>query len=227
MDIDNLKNSEKSKRIRSAYRMWKIEALDEAGYFVIFQGFLESGKLKDISGNALKLYIYLGLNSNNFDGVVWHSNKKIGEYFDKSERTIRLWMNELEKAKLIKRMRLKYNEKVYTHLQPYTYKGVVNREDEFFETIEGELWIDEANSLYIRGNNIYMPVINSMHIEAWDNETNNWKLGKIETRRSLNYWFLDDSENINKLIYVFKSYDKKFMTEIDKNNTLKVRVLKN
>lgn len=225
MDIDNLKNSEKSKRIRKAYRMWKIEALDEAGYFVIFQGFLENGKLKDISGNALKLYIYLGLNSNNLDGVVWHSNKRIGEYFGKSERTIRLWMNELESANLIKRMRLKYNEKVYTHLQPYTYKGVVNRESEFFESIEGELLIDEANSLYIRGNNTYVPVINSMYIEAWDKETDNWKLGKIETRRSFNYWFLNDSESIDKITYIFRSNDRKFIADIGKDSPLKVRVL--
>lgn len=223
MNMDNLRNSEKGKRIKKAYRMWKVEALDEAGYFVLFQGFLECGKLKEISGNALKLYLYLGLNSNNFDGVVWHSNKKIGEYFDKSERTIRLWMNELEKAHLIKRMRLKYNEKVYTYLLPYTYKEKIEKQKEIFETIEGEVIIDEDNSVYIRGNNMYIPLINSMYIEAWDKKTDSWKNGKIESRRS--FKISEDLEFIDAIEYIFRSYDRKFTVNISEDKSLKVRVI--
>ncbi|MDU4912867.1 helix-turn-helix domain-containing protein [Clostridium baratii] len=117
-----MRNYEKSELYKKEFNYWKREALDEAGYFIIFQGFLEEEILKNISGNALKLYLYLGINSRNSTGVVWHSNKKIAEYFNKAERTIRSWMKELEDLKLIKRMRLDYDGKVYTYLKPYKYK---------------------------------------------------------------------------------------------------------
>ncbi|WP_338564352.1 helix-turn-helix domain-containing protein (plasmid) [Paraclostridium sordellii] len=116
-----LRNKDKALLMRNRYKFWKYDALDKSAYFIIFQGFLEDDKLKDISGNALKLYIYLGINSNNYEGVVWHSNKKISEYFGKSERTIRTWMKELEEMKLIKRMRLEYDGITYTYLQPYEH----------------------------------------------------------------------------------------------------------
>ena len=122
LDFKKLKNRDKSLLMRNNYKIWKYNALSESAYFIIFQGFLETNILKEISGNALKLYIYLGINSNNYEGIVWHSNKKIASYFDKSERTIRTWMKELEDLKLIKRMRLDYDGIVYTYLQPYKDK---------------------------------------------------------------------------------------------------------
>lgn len=225
MDSNNLRNSEKSEVMKNNYGRWKLEALDEVGYFVIFQGFLENGKLKNISGNALKLYIYLGLNSNNFEGIVWHSNGKIARYFKKSERTIRSWMNELETLSLIKRMRLKYNGNVYTYLQPYAYKYNPEAEHDFNHIIEGDLCIDDTNSLYIKENNIYIPITSSMYIEAWDNEENTWISGKIEIRRSINDWFFDESKGGEQMKYVFKSYDRSLIINIKKDIPLKVRIL--
>lgn len=115
----NLNNKEKAMLFKDNYKYWKEMSLENNGYFVIFNGFMESEKLKKISGNALKLYIYLGLNSKNYTGEVWHSNKKIAKYFGRSERTIRDWMKELEDLNLIKRMQLEFNGNSYTFLQPY------------------------------------------------------------------------------------------------------------
>lgn len=114
-----LSNPEKAKLYRSNYEIWKKHSLETNGYFVIFNGLIESEKLKKISGNALKLYIYLGIHSKNFTGEVWHSNKTISKYFGKSERTVRDWMKELEDLNLIRRMRLKYNGEPHVFLQPY------------------------------------------------------------------------------------------------------------
>lgn len=122
MNFNNLRNKEKSLILRQNFRYWKMSSLENSGYFIIFQGFEEGNKLKNISGNGLKLYIYLGLHANNYEGIVWHSNKTIAKYFGKSERTIRGWMKELEELQLIKRMRLKYDGNVYTYLQPYISK---------------------------------------------------------------------------------------------------------
>jgi len=121
-NFNDLSNKEKARLYKRNYREWKKNSLDESGFFVIFSGFIDSDKLKKISGNALKLYIYLGIYSNNMTGEVWHSNKTIAKYFGKSERTIRAWMKELEDMNLIKRMRLEFDGEPHVYLQPY-YPG--------------------------------------------------------------------------------------------------------
>lgn len=153
-----MNNKEKSRQLRFEYRYWKQQSLEKSGYFIIFQGFLENNILKDISGNALKLYIYLGVNSNNMEGIVWHSNKTIANYFNKSERTIRLWMKELEDKNLIQRMRLQFDGQVYTYLKPYyDQKGNLKK------LLPGYLIFDNNNNLcfknlnqtYLLNNNEY------------------------------------------------------------------------
>lgn len=224
MNFDKLKNSEKSLIMRNNYKRWKFDGLDEAGYFIIFQGFLETGKLREISGNALKLYIYLGINSNNFEGIVWHSNEKISKYFGKSERTIRSWMKELEDLDLLKRMRLKYDGNVYTYLQPYEYKCNPNEQEGYKFILEGELLKDEIGGLYIKGENIYIPIVNSMHIEIWNNEEEVWIPGKLEIRR-MNYIWNDDLPQKEKIIYLFRSNDKRELINISNGENIKVRLL--
>jgi hypothetical protein len=118
-NFNRLNNKSKAISHKNNYKSWKKRSLDENGYFIIFNGFVESHLLTKISGNALKLYIYLGIHSQNTTGEVWHSNKTIAKYFDRSERTIRGWMLELEELHLIKRMRLVYDGEVHTYLQPY------------------------------------------------------------------------------------------------------------
>lgn len=145
-EFKNKRNSEKAYIYRETYRKWKFSSLEKCGYFVIFQGFKETDLLKDISGNSLRLYVYLGLYANNYEGVVWHSNERIAKYFDKSERTIRGWMKELEDVGLIKRMRLDYDGRVYTYL-----KGYENRFDEYKSYEEGILYFSSNEELCFQG----------------------------------------------------------------------------
>ncbi|MGL5749518.1 MAG: helix-turn-helix domain-containing protein [Paraclostridium sp.] len=112
-------NKDLSKLMKKNYEIWKQNGLSNNGYFIIFDGFLENNKLKQVSGGALKLYIYLGLNSKNMTGEVWHSIPRIAKYFGKSERTINNWISELEKLSLIKRMQKELNGVSYTYIQPY------------------------------------------------------------------------------------------------------------
>ncbi|HDR7361514.1 TPA: helix-turn-helix domain-containing protein [Bacillus toyonensis] len=118
-EFQGLSNKRKAKLYKENYKKWKEYSLNENGFFIIFSGFVEENKLKKISGNALKLYIYLGMYSKNMTGEVWHSNKTISNYFGKSERTIRGWMKELEDQHLIKRMRLEFDGQPHVFLQPY------------------------------------------------------------------------------------------------------------
>lgn len=112
-------NKEKAELYKSNYKIWKKDGLDEYGYLVIFNGFVTSKKLNEVSGNALKLYIYMLCYSDTETGEVWHSNKKIAKYFNKTDRTIRNWMRELEELNLIKRFQLKYNGEAHNFFQTY------------------------------------------------------------------------------------------------------------
>lgn len=112
-------NKEIAKRLRKTYSVWKKDSLSESGFFPIFNGFVGNNKLNALSGGALKLYVYLGLYANNNTGEVWHSNKKIAQYFNKNERTIRMWMHELENYNLIQRMQLEYDGEPHVFLLPY------------------------------------------------------------------------------------------------------------
>lgn len=214
----NLKENNKTKdsRMRMEYRTWKFNALDEAAYFIIFQGFVETGILSEISGNALKLYIYLGINSNNFEGVVWHSTAKLAKYFGKSERTMRGWMKELEDLRLIKRMRLKYDGEVYTYLRPYKTK--VEKEN---IATEGSILIDNNNSLVfkfkVEDKEKIEYISSGTELEIYDYSTGRWVRGKISISRNI------DDYNFT---YVFKSkinvWEKKI--DLEPGMTLKVRM---
>lgn len=126
-------NKQLSQILKNNYNEWKKEGLSEGGYFIIFNGFQHSNKLKNISGNALKLYIYLGINSNSQTGEVWHSNSKIAKYFDRSERTIRTWMQELESLNLIKRMQLQFNGNSHTYLQTYSLSNESDKNKDIYK----------------------------------------------------------------------------------------------
>lgn len=115
-------NQYKATVLRQRYFDWKKESLNRFGFFPIFQPFKESFLLRNLSGNAIRLYIYLGLMSGNSTGETWVSIDSISNYFGKSNRAVSGWIKELEEAKLIERMQMKYNEVSHTFLVPYGYK---------------------------------------------------------------------------------------------------------
>jgi sarcosine oxidase delta subunit len=119
-------NQRKAEIYRKEYEEWKGMALDNFGYFPIFKPFKETFLLRNLSGNALKLYLYLGLMSKNTTGETWVSIDTTAEYFNKSKRTISGWIKELEKAKLIERMQMDLNGVAHTFLKPYGWTHLDN-----------------------------------------------------------------------------------------------------
>jgi DNA-binding transcriptional ArsR family regulator len=114
----------KAKEFLQSYEQWKDTRLNEPGWFPIFIDFKESELLKNISGNALRLYIYLGLHSKNSTGESWHSLSSMAKYFGKSERTISNWLEELKYHNLVERIQLDRSTTAVTFLRPY---GVNNK----------------------------------------------------------------------------------------------------
>jgi hypothetical protein len=119
VDMDKLPKKRKAEMYRQEFDQWKSDALDRFGYFPIFQPFKETFLLRNLSGNALRLFIYLGLASGNKTGETWVSIETMAQYFDKSKRTISGWLKELEEVRLITRIQLNVNEVAHTFLQPY------------------------------------------------------------------------------------------------------------
>ena len=105
--------------LREEYANWKVSALNSFGFFPIFQPLKESFFLKELSGNAIKLYVYLGLMSANRTGETWVSIETMAKYFGKSKRTISTWLKELETADLIERHQLEKDGVSHTFIKPY------------------------------------------------------------------------------------------------------------
>lgn len=112
------KNFQKTVVLREEFRNWKEDQQKKAkGFFPVYNEFLKYLSL--LSPGACSLYLYFGLHSKNLTGESFHDVKKIASFFGKTPRTIRSWISELEKHKLIYRLQVKYNGVTYTYLLPY------------------------------------------------------------------------------------------------------------
>lgn len=119
---------EEMNRLRMNHSEWKEWTKKEKkSFFVIYSSFKNS-HLKDISGGAMKLYIYLGFHVNNTTGECWHSVETISDYFGNDPRTVKKWFQELEERKLIMRIQKGYKHIANTFMLPYDYPGGANIE---------------------------------------------------------------------------------------------------
>lgn len=118
--FSELNNKTKATYYKKNWNMWRLmNKHNKKSFCIIYNDFIEKNILKKISGNALKLYIFLLSNSKNETGESWYTIDSIALYFGKSKRTISYWINELESLGLIKRMQLEFNKESHTYLQPY------------------------------------------------------------------------------------------------------------
>lgn len=116
---DGITNVENASLLEKDFKNWKTSSLEKGGYFPVFLALKEEFLLRELSGGAVKLYLYLGLHSGNMTGRTWVSIETMARYFNKSPRTISNWLLELEKFKLIERMQMEMNGVSNTFLRPY------------------------------------------------------------------------------------------------------------
>lgn len=119
---------DKSKIYINQFETWKKSRMQEPGWFPIFSEFKENNLLNKLSGNSIKLYIFLGIQSKNTTGESWYSLKTIAKYFGRSERTISNWLEELKKYELIERIQPSRTTTSVTFLKPYYKKGDIKNE---------------------------------------------------------------------------------------------------
>jgi hypothetical protein len=107
-------------KARNNYRLWRrYNKLNNKGFFVVYNDFKETNILSRISGNACRLYLYLGIVSKNETGESWHSNELIAEYFNCDIRSVKRWFVELQQVGLINRVQKGAMRRANTFLLPY------------------------------------------------------------------------------------------------------------
>lgn len=124
MHFFNLSKEEKKEIMndsREEYSTWKKQNMElNKPFFQIHTDF-ETIFLKDISGGALKLYVYLGFRAKYMTGELWESIPTISSFFDKDVRTIANWFEELEEIGLVSRYQVGYKRSANTFLKPYGF----------------------------------------------------------------------------------------------------------
>jgi hypothetical protein len=105
--------------LREQYKQWKLGKQEKKDPFFIIYNDFKDLYLKEISGGALKLYIFMGFHARNWTGELWISTPKFAEFFEKDPRTIKKWLAELEEIGLIKRIQTGYHRVANTFLLPY------------------------------------------------------------------------------------------------------------
>ena len=105
--------------LRNNHRQWKEERRSQkTPFFMIYKDFKDI-YLKDISGGALKLYVYLGFHVNSFTGECWISTENIADFFGNDQRTVKKWISELEEIGLIRRIQNGFKRVANTFILPY------------------------------------------------------------------------------------------------------------
>lgn len=142
---------------RQTYAKWKQKnKRDNVGFFQIFNTF-KSDHLANISGGALKAYVYFGIHANNKTGESWHSIETLSEYFQVDPRTIKKWISELEDLGLISRVQKGYNRIANTFLMPYFPKSEPQQSSFNKYELAGDWTIWAESSLLNESDTVVQP----------------------------------------------------------------------
>lgn len=98
------------------WRQWCFQ--NKKGFFPVFTPeFVD--KFKEVSGNALRLYLYLGAHINNREGYTLLAIETIAKEYKATKRTVHNWFQELRDNRLLLRIQPGFKQPTYTYLLPY------------------------------------------------------------------------------------------------------------
>lgn len=124
MKFFNINKEEKNKiitELKESYSLWREKTKQMNKPFFMIHNDFEHLFLKDISGGALKLFIYLGFRSKYQTGESWESIETVASFFGKDPRTISKWFAELEDTGLLTRKQKGFKMTATTFLRPYGF----------------------------------------------------------------------------------------------------------
>lgn len=123
-------------RLSNLHREWRQWTKNEKrGFFPIFNpDFIF--KFRDLSGNALKLFIFLGAHANSMEGHTTVSIQTMQNHFGATKRTINNWLAELRSFGLIIRIQTGFRRPTHTFLLPYHGDFLQHQSNEIKELIQ-------------------------------------------------------------------------------------------
>ena len=138
-------------QLRHEHELWKNALIEMNKPFFMIPTDFSHLFLKDISGGALKLYLFLGFHAKYRSGESWYTNEQVGLFFEKDPRTVTKWFKELEDLGLIFRAQKGVMMKANTFLKPYGF--FVDEEHTYFGSkIEDiESYIKNLKSKIVQG----------------------------------------------------------------------------
>lgn len=107
---------------REQYAAWRSELQEINKPFFMIPSDFKHLFLQDISGGALKLFLFLGFHSKYNTGESWYTVEQVGAFFKKDPRTVANWFKELEDKGLIFRGQKGIMMKANTFLKPFGFK---------------------------------------------------------------------------------------------------------
>ncbi|PGD90319.1 helix-turn-helix domain-containing protein [Bacillus wiedmannii] len=127
--------------LRESYSDWRDELHEMNKPFFMIHSDFKYQYLKEISGGALKLFVFLGLHSKYNTGESWYTIEEVSRFFEKDQRTVAKWFKELEDMGIIFRGQTGFNRKANTFLRPYGFVfeltfNTINVVDDVLNTIE-------------------------------------------------------------------------------------------
>jgi DNA-binding transcriptional regulator YhcF (GntR family) len=104
------------------YSKWRNELQDINKPFFMIPSDFKHLFLRDISGGALKLFVFLGFHAKYQTGESWYTADQVAAFFQKDPRTVANWFKELEDLGLIFREQKGFKMKATTFLKPYGFR---------------------------------------------------------------------------------------------------------
>lgn len=199
----------KMENYRLEYEQWRdYNKKNDVGFFQIFNTF-KSSHLADISGGALKAYIYFGIHAKNKTGESWHSTEVMSEFFNVDVRTIKKWIKELEDRGLIARIQKGYKRVANTFLLPYKAAEKIEYESYIIEDwqleIDSRLPIDETEL----ENEV---IINDISVQEIPGALRILDIYNQDTPLYITVNTIPGSINIGSVVVEFSDVDLKDMT---------------
>lgn len=105
--------------LRREHETWKHELQQINKPFFMIPTDFSHLFLKDMSGGALKLYLFLGFHSKYRTGESWYTTEQVANFFNKDPRTVAGWFSELESLGLIFRAQKGIMMKANTFMRPF------------------------------------------------------------------------------------------------------------
>lgn len=107
---------------KERYSKWRNDLQEINKPFFMIPSDFKHLFLKDISGGALKLYLFLGFHAKYQTGDSWYTVEQVAAFFNKDQRTVANWFKELQDMGLVFREQKGIMMKANTFLQPYGFR---------------------------------------------------------------------------------------------------------